>query len=40
MGGYALVPEARADLLGILNYIADDSVDSALQVHSRFVEIF
>lgn len=40
MVGYILVPEARADLLDILNYIADDSIDSALRVHSRFVEVF
>ena len=35
-----MVPEARTDLHEILDYIADDSVDSALRVHSRFVEIF
>ncbi len=40
MGKYNLVPEARNDLFGILDYIANDSVDSALQVHSRFLEIF
>ena len=40
MAGYVLVPEARNDLLEILDYIADESVDSALRVHGRFVEIF
>ena len=40
MGNYVLVPEARNDLLEILNYIAIDSIDSALRVHDRFVEIF
>ncbi|RLA48342.1 MAG: type II toxin-antitoxin system RelE/ParE family toxin [Gammaproteobacteria bacterium] len=40
MAGYLLVPEARTDLHEILNYIAEDSVDSALRVHSRFIEIF
>ena len=40
MAGYLLVPEARTDLHDILNYIAEDSVDSALRVHDRFIEIF
>ena len=40
MAGYVLVPKAQTDLLDILNYIADDNIDSALQVHSRFEEIF
>ena len=40
MAGYLLVPEARTDLLEILNYIAEDSVESALRVHSRFIDIF
>ena len=40
MANYVLVPEARNDLLEILTYIATDSVDSALRVHGRFVEIF
>jgi plasmid stabilization system protein ParE len=40
MAGYLLVPEARTDLHEILNYIAEDSVDSALRVHGRFIEIF
>lgn len=40
MPRYFLVPEARKDLAGILEYIAADSVDAALQVHDRFLEIF
>ena len=40
MAGYVLVPKAQTDLLDILNYIADDNIDSALQVHSRFEKIF
>lgn len=40
MANYVLVPEARNDLLDILTYIANDSVDSALRVHERLVEIF
>ena len=40
MAGYLLVPEARTDLLEIFNYIAEDSADSALRVHGRFIEIF
>ena len=34
------MPEARTDLEELLDYIADDSVDAALRVHSRFVEVF
>jgi toxin ParE1/3/4 len=37
---YVLVPEARKDLAELLDYIAADSVDAALKVHDRFVEIF
>ena len=37
---YVLVPEARKDLAELLDYIAADSVDAALRVHDRFVEIF
>ena len=37
---YVLVPEAREDLAELLDYIAADSVDAALKVHDRFVEIF
>ena len=40
MPHYLLVPEARKDLTEILQYIADDSVDAALRVHDRFIEIF
>ncbi len=40
MANYQLVPEARSDLLNILNYISNDSVDSALNVHGRFLETF
>lgn len=40
MAKYVLVPEARADLLNILEYIAADSIDSALTVHERFTEVF
>jgi plasmid stabilization system protein ParE len=40
MAGYVLVPEARRDLHGIIEHIAHDSIDSALRVHDRFVEIF
>jgi plasmid stabilization system protein ParE len=37
---YVLVPEARRDLAALLDYIAADSVDAALRVHDRFVEVF
>ncbi|HEX04494.1 MAG TPA: type II toxin-antitoxin system RelE/ParE family toxin [Bacteroidetes bacterium] len=37
---YVLVPEARNDLLKIFNYIANDSIESALRVHGRFLEVF
>jgi plasmid stabilization system protein ParE len=40
MPRYLLVPEARKDLSEILEYIAGDSVDAALRVHDRFIEIF
>ncbi|MBK6734449.1 MAG: type II toxin-antitoxin system RelE/ParE family toxin [bacterium] len=40
MPRYFLVPEARKDLTEILQYIAGDSVDAALRVHDRFLEIF
>ncbi len=40
MPNFVLVPQARDDLFGILDYIANDSIDSALNVHSRFLEIF
>ncbi|MBK8167831.1 MAG: type II toxin-antitoxin system RelE/ParE family toxin [bacterium] len=35
-----LVPEARKDLTEVLEYIAGDSVEAALRVHDRFIEIF
>jgi plasmid stabilization system protein ParE len=40
MPRYFLVPEARKDMTEILQYIAVDSVDAALRVHDRFLEIF
>lgn len=40
MAKYVLVPRAREDLHEILDYIAEDSTDAALRVHSRFEEIF
>lgn len=40
MAGYVLVPQARLDLLEILNYIADDNVDAASRVRGRFLEVF
>lgn len=40
MPRYLLVPEARKDLTEILQYIADDSIDAALRVHERLIEIF
>ncbi len=40
MVNYVLVPEARNDLLKIFNYIANDSIESALRVHGRFLEVF
>ncbi len=40
MSKYSLVPEARSDLLNILEYIAEDNFDAALRVHERFEEVF
>lgn len=40
MPRYFLVPAARKDLTEILEYIAGDSVEAALRVHDRFIEIF
>jgi plasmid stabilization system protein ParE len=40
MPRYFLVPEARKDLTEILEYIGADSIDAALQVHDRFIQIF
>ena len=40
MAGYYLVQEAENDLDAILDYIAEDSLPSALKVQERFLEIF
>lgn len=40
MPGYYLVPQARADLREVLNYIAEDNVDVAARVLDRFLEVF
>jgi plasmid stabilization system protein ParE len=40
LADYYLTREARNDLQNILDYIADDSIEAALKVHSRFLEIF
>ncbi len=40
MKGYVLSREAEADIAGILEYIAADSVQVALDVHDRFLEVF
>ena len=40
MVGYILSNEAEADLDSILDYIAADSIQSALNVHDRFLEVF
>lgn len=40
MAGYVLSNEAEADLDAILDYIAADSIQSALDVHGRFLEVF
>jgi plasmid stabilization system protein ParE len=40
MPSYFLVPQARADLRAILNHIAEDSVDAADKVLTRFLEVF
>ena len=40
MGGYILSNEAEADLNSILDFIATDSIQSALKVHDRFLEVF
>lgn len=40
MAGYLLVPEARRDLISIVDYILEDSMQSALRVHDRLLEIF
>ncbi len=40
MAGYNLVTDAEIDLDSILEYIADDSIESALKVQERFLEVF
>lgn len=40
MPGYFLVPQARADLREIFNYIAEDNIDAAGKVLDRFLEVF
>lgn len=40
MPSYFLVPQARSDLREILGFIAEDSVDAADKVLTRFLEVF
>ncbi len=40
MSGFVLVPAADLDLNEILDFIASDSVDAALRVFDRFMEVF
>ena len=40
MADYIISNEAEADFDSILEYIAADSVQSALDVHARFLEVF
>lgn len=40
MPGFIFSNEAEADFDAILEYIAADSVQSAIDVHTRFLEIF
>jgi plasmid stabilization system protein ParE len=40
VAGYILVRAAESDLEEIIDHIAADSVDSALRVLDRFVEVF
>jgi plasmid stabilization system protein ParE len=40
VAGYYLVQDAETDLNSILDYIAEDSVPSAIKVQERFLEIF
>ncbi len=40
MAGYYLVQDAEIDLDAILDYIAEDSLPSALKVQERFLELF
>ncbi len=40
MPGYIFSNEAETDFDSILEYIAEDSIQSAINVHSRFLEIF
>ena len=40
MSGFVLSKEAETDLAEILDYIAVDSIQSALDAHGRFLEVF
>jgi plasmid stabilization system protein ParE len=40
VAGYYLVQDAEIDLDAILDYIAEESLPSALKVQERFLEIF
>ena len=40
MSGYIFSNEAEADFDAIMEYIAADSVQSAIDVHARFLEVF
>lgn len=40
MSGYLLTGDAEADLASVLAFMAEDSVESALRVHERLIEVF
>lgn len=40
MSGYILSNEAASDLDAILEYIAEDSIQSAIDAHARFLAVF
>jgi toxin ParE1/3/4 len=40
MSGYIFSNEAAADFDALLDYIAVDSVQAAIDVHTRFLEVF
>lgn len=40
MAGYIFSNEAEADFDALLEYIAADSVQAAIDVHTRFLEVF
>jgi len=40
VAGYNLVQDAEIDLGAIFDYIAEDSLSSALKVQERFLEVF